>query len=288
MRKLLVPTDYSNGSMKAFDFACHLAQAIGHEVMLAHVYQMPILSSNVDEKALKHEREKIEEAEFNKLGDFMRKYGESRKSADLHDLHFDLRIAEGEAGDVIGQLAREEDVDLIVMGHKGMTDNPDAVMGSVAVSAVRNTTCPVLIIPDEAEYKMPEHILYAMDLEFCDADVIEALKKFAQRTKSRVTMLYIQSDGHFMGSQQMDSYHRAIDLTMDFENLKIEILEPLDEDGRVDLVNDLEAYASGNNVDMLAVLSRRHAEMPEAFMRGITKAMLTGVRRPLLVFHSTN
>ena len=272
--------------MKAFDFACHLAQEIGHEIILIHIYQMPIISTNMDESALKHEREKIEEAEFNKLGDFMRRYGENKKSAGLHDLHFDLRIAEGEAGEVIGQTVADEAVELVIMGHKGMTDNPEVVMGSVAVSTVRNTECPVLIIPDEAEYKMPEHILYAMDLEFCEDQAINQLKTIADRMKSKVTMLHIQADGHYMGTQQMESYHQALDMTMGFDNLKIEILEPNDDDGKIDLINDIENYASKNDVDMLAVLSRRHAELPEAFLRGITKAMLTNVRRPLMVFHS--
>jgi nucleotide-binding universal stress UspA family protein/dienelactone hydrolase len=60
------------------------------------------------------------------------------------------RIGEGDAADVILDLAEREGCDLIVMGTHGRNGLRRAVIGSVAEAVVRRASCPVLTIRPDA------------------------------------------------------------------------------------------------------------------------------------------
>ncbi len=280
MKKLLVLIDFSKGSEKAFDFACHYAMGATLEVDVMHSFKVPILDSNMSPEMLQEERKAIEKREYARIGEFVQNYGASKKSEDLANLNFDLIVQEGNIVELVEQTTLSREFELLVMGHKGLTEDSEALMGSKAFNTIRKANCPVLIIPDKAQYKIPEHILYALDLDdFSSAD-LDKLKQIQENSGAKVTMLHVNTGGHYMDATKMDGYRNALDATMDFENLKVEILE---ED---DIVTGLEEYANDNGVDLLAVQSKRYDAIPDNFLKGLTSAMIKGGQRPLLVFHA--
>jgi nucleotide-binding universal stress UspA family protein len=56
------------------------------------------------------------------------------------------RIDPGSTPDQIVRAAEEEDVDLIVMGTRGMSEWKSLVLGGVANKVVHNAHCPVLLV----------------------------------------------------------------------------------------------------------------------------------------------
>src|SRR5436190_22459853 len=46
MQKILFPTDFSKASLNAFTYALHLAKNIGAEIVVLHVYELPIIDTN--------------------------------------------------------------------------------------------------------------------------------------------------------------------------------------------------------------------------------------------------
>ena len=80
---------------------------------------------------------------------------ESRKNLDKveelkekagYDINISLRVAEGHPADVILEIAKEEDVDLIVMGSSGKTGLDRFIIGSVAEKVVKGAKCAVLVV----------------------------------------------------------------------------------------------------------------------------------------------
>jgi nucleotide-binding universal stress UspA family protein len=62
------------------------------------------------------------------------------------DIKFETRLEEGRPSDIIVDTAREEDVDLIVMGSRGMGGIKGWVLGSTSRSVVNSCTKPILIV----------------------------------------------------------------------------------------------------------------------------------------------
>jgi nucleotide-binding universal stress UspA family protein len=140
LRKILVPTDLKNGGKVALQYAVSLAQAFGAKLTLLHVYQEPyscdyLRGPHACEAIFRHRRE----AE-NALAALAMEVSENRVTCNA-----DFRY-----GSLCGEIAKAaENCDLMVIStHRyGWLDR--FAYGSDADSILRNSPCPVLIIPQD-------------------------------------------------------------------------------------------------------------------------------------------
>jgi len=140
--KILVPTDFSDNSEKALEYAVHLSENCGSSVVLLHVIQTlasyPLFVSGiVTEADLRREMEK--EAEDRLKAMAQHKGNEKVKIV--------TRLRFGDPHEEILAGAREEQASLIVMGTHGRTGFSRALIGSVAERVVRSAAFPVLTVP---------------------------------------------------------------------------------------------------------------------------------------------
>ena len=70
----------------------------------------------------------------------------AQKKAEAEGVGTEVFVQEGEAWQVITELARKEDIGLIVIGSHGRTGLRRLLMGSVAEKIIGNSPCPVLVV----------------------------------------------------------------------------------------------------------------------------------------------
>jgi nucleotide-binding universal stress UspA family protein len=63
-----------------------------------------------------------------------------------HGVEVSFLIWEGDPAESIVEAAGAEDVDLIVIGNRGLAGVGRALIGSVSDEVVRNAPCPVLVV----------------------------------------------------------------------------------------------------------------------------------------------
>jgi len=141
IKKILVPVDGSDSSVKALEFACDLAGRYDAELHLLHVVQPVIqaqtLALGAAAVTLEASPEELEDA-GRKTIDAARRLatnrGCERVQADLADGPPARRILE-RAGDI--------GADMIVMGSRGLGDFAGLLVGSVShkVSHLAECTC---------------------------------------------------------------------------------------------------------------------------------------------------
>jgi nucleotide-binding universal stress UspA family protein len=142
IRTILCPTDLSEASGAALDFALSLAHLVHAEVVLLHVMVEP---PRVAEgyQLDRFQRAATDEAQ-RCMADLM------TKAADWK-VKTVPRIRRGVEFREINAAAVEEKADLIVMGTHGRTGLEHFLIGSVAEKVVRTSPCPVLTVrPPEA------------------------------------------------------------------------------------------------------------------------------------------
>jgi nucleotide-binding universal stress UspA family protein len=151
IRKVLFPTDFSECSHAAWGHAVTVARQFGAEIVLLHVVAEPprvaeaIEMGYTPEKFLKAATEEAHRL----LADLI-------AAASDRKVPFRSRICQGVAFHEIIGVAREEGVDLIVMGTHGRTGLAHALMGSVAEKVVRKAPCPVLTVKHPGmKFEMP-------------------------------------------------------------------------------------------------------------------------------------
>ncbi len=152
IKKVLLPTDFSDDSRHALTYACAFAEKFGAELHLLHVVQD--LVAIVPEPGLA----------FPPPGDYL---GELRQSAErvlatMPDAAWSAGktvvrvVRQGPPYVEIVRYAKEAGIDLLVIGTHGRSGLAHVLLGSVAEKVVRKAPCPVLTVRSgEREFVMP-------------------------------------------------------------------------------------------------------------------------------------
>lgn len=148
INSVLVPVDFSDGSLVALQHASTWAARFGAEVDLLHVCEPPSFAPAGDTHSPIDEPRLVELIQ-SRAEHAMRRFGEDARARGLA-----FRSWFCEAGSpalCIVERAKAGNYDLIVMGTRGRTGLSRLMMGSVAERVVRLASCPVVTV------RTPEH-----------------------------------------------------------------------------------------------------------------------------------
>ena len=145
LKQILIPIDFSDYSDQALRWGVSLAQKYGAQLLLLHV--IPEVLEEVSARESAGEQLVIEltaevEAQLHEIARQGLKEG----------VAVDVRVADGEPADAILRMARQEKVDLIVMGTHGRTGLSHLLLGSTAEAVVRAAACPVFTVRASATH----------------------------------------------------------------------------------------------------------------------------------------
>jgi nucleotide-binding universal stress UspA family protein len=141
IRKILVPTDFSETSEAAARYALELAATMGASVTLLHAYALDVYPVGADGAVYIPSPETVAEtmrAAGRELDRFRTRLPQG--------IPIDARTMEGRAAEAIVSTARDHGFDLVVMGTHGRTGLRHLLIGSVAEHVVRTSAVPVLTV----------------------------------------------------------------------------------------------------------------------------------------------
>lgn len=139
IRRIFLPTDGSDYSMRAADYAISVAKMLGAEITTVFVIDAVV----VDQYAKLAGREKAEK-ELQADGERYLKY--IANLAQKQGVIAQSIFAKGRPYEEIVRLAKELKVDLIVMGTYGRRGAERILIGSVAERVIEYAHCPVLVV----------------------------------------------------------------------------------------------------------------------------------------------
>lgn len=131
IRKILVPLDGSKNSQRGLETAIHLAKE--HEASLVAIYVMHTLSEGV------HQQKKLE-------GSTPQFILQAKKLAEKNDIPFHNRVLSGDPGHSIIEYSNTRDIDLIVIGARGLGTFKKIFLGSVSSYVLHKSKVAVMLI----------------------------------------------------------------------------------------------------------------------------------------------
>lgn len=138
-KKILVPTDGSEFAQKTEKHALFLAKTTG-----ADIYALSVTENNfVNGLPLDDEVYQLNQLLKQRSEDNIKEFEEMDETSGIK---FHGIIREGSPAKTILEVAKEEDIDLIVIGSSGKSGFDRFIMGSVAEKVVNAAKCAVLVI----------------------------------------------------------------------------------------------------------------------------------------------
>ncbi len=139
LQRILVPTDFSDSARHAFAYGLSFASEYGAELLLLHVVeQVPMgYASELFPAPMAEVFQQVSGYARTEL---------ARLKAEVADKGVAVRerLAQGKPSAEIVRVAREETVDMIVLGTHGRGMLDKALFGSTTERVVRKAPCPVL------------------------------------------------------------------------------------------------------------------------------------------------
>lgn len=148
IRSILLPTDFSDCGNYALQYASSLARTFGASIICVHVIEPMVPSAGysgmTEPLPIADITEQLEDSAERELP----KLAECEECAGLE---VEEVIAHGEAASEIVRVAKERNVDLIVVSSHGRTGLGRILFGSTAEAIVRHASCPVLVVKPPQE-----------------------------------------------------------------------------------------------------------------------------------------
>jgi nucleotide-binding universal stress UspA family protein len=141
VQRILAPTDFSDCSRAALEWAARLARRFGAGVDVLHAWRPPSHDWTPYAPAIDYHH--LELFERTEAGSAMK-----RLLADLEreDVPANGRLVSGDPLKTILRFAASGEYQLIVMGTHGRTGMSHLLSGSIAEAVVRRSPCPVLTV----------------------------------------------------------------------------------------------------------------------------------------------
>jgi len=152
-KKILVPLDGSEHSMKALNIAVQIAKKFKGKITLIHVYSVSAFPLLMPEPTTltppgiplvtQTEVSKITEAARKKGGDIL---ANGEKKAKAEGVPVEKVLLEGHVVNEIVRTAKDGQYDLIVIGARGISKMRELLLGSVTDGVIHHVSCPVLVV----------------------------------------------------------------------------------------------------------------------------------------------
>lgn len=270
MKKLLVPTDFSDNAANALKYAASLAHGMHAEIVLMHAMHIPVIDGSTPVDASSEMLEEQRKASADKLAALAQGIKEDYgvETTWMSDFAF--------AVDLICRSARSEEVDFICMGTKGASNIFEQLLGSVTAEVIRKSTRPVLAVPSHAHFEEPGRLAFATDLEDNDAEEIKTFYGLFEEFDPSLFIVHVEVNEKLGALPGHHSVHKVVDSYDNIERVEIK---------SDDVEHGLEDYVEREHIQILGMKRQNRGFFQNMFHRSMTKQLAYHTKIPLMVFH---
>lgn len=278
MKKILLPTDFSDNSWNAIKYALQLFKNEECNFIILNTYtpiifQLEYMQVSSAQFGL---LDAVKETSLKGLSTIKNKIKETYSNP-KHSIEtistFNTLIPE------IKELVESRNIDLVIMSTQGASDVQGILFGSNTVHVIKNVKSPVLAIPSGFSFETPLEILFPSDYEvdFQDNQIIP-LVDLASVYHSRVNVLHVNY-GETLSEKQQKNKHK---LEVYFKHIA-HLFHDVKNNNIDDAINEFQIKA---RINLLVMINNKHSFFENLFFKSTINQIGFHLNIPFLVIPS--
>ena len=278
MRKILIPTDFSENSMNAVKYATELFKYDRAEIYLLHAFSDEVYG---DKKLLSAETfEDLKQKTFDKTKEALDIFRERILQFSPNPKHNVHLMAEfGFLVDSVNDWVEKENIDVVVMGTKGETADKKLTFGSNTLQVIKYVKCPVLAIPAVYGDVHPKNILFSTDFQLpYKKRELKLLGSIAKCFVSKINFLYVSKFPSLSLRQQ--------DNKTFMETALSENQIHFNRESSTNVTKSINSFISENPIDMLVMVNTRHSYLENILYKSTIEKIGLNINIPFLVLQN--
>ena len=278
MRKILIPTDFSENALNAIKYATELFKHGPTEIYLLHAFAEEVY----DDKArladavfddLKERSTESSKISLEKLKQEVIDFSPNPK----HNIH--LLSEFGQLVDAVNDWVEKENIDVVVMGTKGKTADKNLTFGSNTLQVIKYVKCPVLAIPSNYTDVHPKNILFSTDLQLpYKSRELKLLANISKFFAAQIHFLYV-SKFPALSLRQQDN--KAFLETFFEENRTV-----FHQESGKEITRAINTFIIENPIDMLVMINTRHSYLENILYQSTIEKIGLHIDIPFLVLQN--
>lgn len=263
MRTIIVPTDFSETSENALNYAIELAKLMGAAITLIHVCQPPASKNYLSETELQSKKLKVI------------KLLENHIKTNEPNVKFEICAQPESVIYMLTETVEEKKAELIVFGiPAGIYD--ESVVGNNTSSAISTLSVPVLMIPSNAGFKIPSKIVFAADyLELENDRPLAALLNFIFFFSSKLFIVNVKAEDEKTAS-------KSIAVLLNVRKMLKKVNHSVHYVINKNVVDGINSFVQERDADIVAIIPHRHNLFYRLFKFSTSKKMAYNSPIPLL------
>lgn len=279
MKKILVPTDFSEASRWAVEVATGIALRSNAEIVLLHVVEEPTKQSyNVtgEWESQQDWEEKIFTLELIR-----------KSNRDLYNLMLEvqdkgvavsMKLKIGNPYHGISTIIREQNVDLVVMGTFGHTRLERIFLGSNTEKVIRRSRCPVLTVYESPGSDVFKNIVYATCVNEEESTFSRVLKIAQQLYDSTIHLVRINTPSNFLPDRQIRKSMEQFADRLGLKNYTLNIFSDTTEE------EGIAHFAESIHADLIGLATHARSGFVHLLTGSISEGVLNYSKRPVLTY----
>ena len=277
MKKILVPTDFSENSKCAFNYALELAEQLNASITVVHIYHPSV--NHMNEYMIITDNE-LEAISREQLTEFVKnKRSNSQNEVTVAD-RVEGKLEVGFAAEKLVNMSKSGEYDMIIMGATGSTGLLEQVFGKVSLHVAQSSACPVLLIPSGVHFEPIREIMYAIEYELVNEKCLVQLEKLSNKLESNVHLVHVYEDIEKKPNGAKSSLVEKI-FQQKVPNLKF-TMEAICSDS---VVHGLEEYATEKDMDWMVLVKPQRKLWQRLLHTSKANEIIMNPQIPLMVMH---
>jgi nucleotide-binding universal stress UspA family protein len=280
MRRILVPTDFSDQARNAFEVAVAIAQKTGAAIKLLHVVDMPYSSYLFSATGDRVGGDGMEQVYMMKLLEATKhRMAELERAVPHQGVEV---VQEVDADNVISKIRRvirDDKVDLVVMGSKGASGMDEFLIGSNTEKVVRTAECPVLTVKGRLPHFEIRNIVLPSDFKREIGTAVEKFKYFQHVFGAKLHLVYINTPGAFESTSNLRLRMQTAAERYGLQNFTTNVYnDTIEENGILHFAEEIKA-------DLVMMATHGRTGLSHLLSGSIAEDLVNHSDIPVLTFH---
>lgn len=289
---ILIPVDFSKYSMKACEFGFNLAKDMKADIILMHVYFTPVYAAslpngdifNYQKQGFNREATIIHNQVEEKSNNLAKELDKRIEEGTLPPINYIVKLREGIPEEEIVRYARRHDINLIIMGTRGTSQNQDDLIGSVTAEVIDRCDTTVFAIPENMDYKSFDKVKNIAFLTNFDPRDIMALDDLMNReikvSTCKLSLIHITDEHNRWNEIELGGIKEYLvnkypELTVEYDIIRSDS----------DFAEVLSDFVEKKKIELITLTSYRRNLFARLFNPSMARKMVFQTDLPMLVIN---
>lgn len=272
MKRILVPTDFSEYAENALKAAALIAKKNNSEIFLLHLLELPsqmndaiVGGSSIPEVMLF----------IKKANELLQKIKEQPY---LNGITINASVQFEKAFDGILSFNKKNEIDLIVMGSHGASGMEEILIGSNAEKVVRLSEIPVLVVKKDTKELKFENFVFASDFSKETEEPFKKMLEFANIFNANLFLVLISTPNSFKTTFEAEETMNQFIKNYDIKNYSLHIFND------TNIENGITNFSKKINADLIGICTHGRTGLAHFFNGSISEDLVNHIAKPVITF----